>query len=445
MRAVWVVVALWLGAGGALAQTAANMVALRGLAPVARLPGSAEGRAALAANFDVTGGIQAGRVRLPTSLPFAAQQRQALKDAFITSGNAAQLADGLGTALGAAYQARARYLDEKRFTAVSERVSALFAYTNETTRRDSNAGKYFFANGTLDGTAPVAAEAAAVLAGGAMDVFGRAYGRPAGSAGSDRYGNARPFQTLPGLLAFAGPDYLGAESVSSDFLMGPESDLRDSPSFPSGHTTYGTMESLVLGLLVPERLPQMMARAAEYGDSRVLLGAHYTMDVIAGRTLALHDVAMLLANDPRYVGERKKGVVIEDYRAALAAARSDVTAALEAGCGAAVAVCAGRDESRFADPARVGAFVQAVQTYGLPAVYPARAGVRVDFAVIAPEAGLLLSAAYPWVSLAAANALLTETQGPGGGFLDDGSAFGAYSRIDLHAAALKALAQRPRG
>jgi hypothetical protein len=31
--------------------------------------------------------------------------------------------------------------------------------------------------------------------------------------------------------------------------------------------------------------------------------------------------------------------------------------------------------------------------------------------------------------------MLTETEGPGGGFLDDGSPFGIYSRLNLIAAA----------
>jgi hypothetical protein len=59
------------------------------------------GKAALAANYTVTGGIQTGAIRQPTLLPFAEQQQQALQDAFITDGDLAQLADGLGTTLGA--------------------------------------------------------------------------------------------------------------------------------------------------------------------------------------------------------------------------------------------------------------------------------------------------------------------------------------------------------
>jgi len=65
------------------------------------------------------------------------------------------------------------------------------------------------------------------------------------------------------------------------------------------------MESVLLAILVPERYQQEITRAAEYGNDRVLLGAHYAMDVIAGRTLALYDVAHLLANDSAYVGQPK--------------------------------------------------------------------------------------------------------------------------------------------
>ena len=100
-------VALVMGVAAADAQSATNMAALRGLAPVSALSSSPDGRAALASNYTVTGGIQTGVVRQPTLLPFAEQQQQALRDAFITDGNLTQLTDGLGTTLQAAYQARA--------------------------------------------------------------------------------------------------------------------------------------------------------------------------------------------------------------------------------------------------------------------------------------------------------------------------------------------------
>jgi hypothetical protein len=52
----------------------------------------------------------------------------------------------------------------------------------------------------------------------------------------------------------------------------------------------------------------------------------------------------------------------------------------------------------------------------------------------------LLTTAFPSLTLQQANQILTETEGAGGGFLDDGSPFGVYSRLNLYAAAEKAVA-----
>ncbi|GBU16476.1 MULTISPECIES: phosphatase PAP2 family protein [Methylobacterium] len=440
----------------AAAQSAPNLAALRGLSPIARLAETAEGRAALDANLAVTGGIQAGTLAQPLLLPLPEQRALALKDCFITDGNATQLADGLGTRLAEAYQAKARYTEPKSFTSLSPALADLIGYTNDVAKSDSNAGKYFFANATTNGKVPVSAEAAALLAVGVTDPFGRAYGRPAGTPGSDAYGNARPFQTLASLAAWRGEDYFGRPSHSLDWLRGPGQNLVDSPSYPSGHTTYGTTEAVLLALLVPERYGQMVARAAEYGNDRVLVGAHYAMDVIGGRAVALHALAHLLANDPAYVGPTRsnpavhnettqgqgaeKHVTIDDYPAALRAARDELRAALAESCGGTIAECAASDTGRFRDAGANAAFVAATQTYGLPVVHPDRAAERPDVGRAAPEAGYLLTMAFPALSLAEANAILTETLGPGGGFLDDGSAFGIYSRLDLSAAAGKAAA-----
>jgi len=425
----------------AAAQSATNLAVLKGLAPVSVLSNSPAGEAALAANFTVTGGIQTGAIRQPTLLPFADQQQQALKDAFITGGNIADLADGLGTTLGSAYLARAHYTDRQHFTSMSQAVADLIAYTNATTQSDSSAGKYFFANATTDGKIPVSEAAALILKeiDGTPDIFGRSYGRPAGSPGADAYGNSRPFQTEPSTAPIIGPDYFNVPSDNMVYNQGPIMNLVDSPSFPSGHTTYGYMGSLVLAVLVPDRYQQMIARGAEYGNNRILMGAHYAMDVLGGRTLATYDLAHLLANDPAYVGRSlRKLPVISDYQAALKAARADVVAALQSACGNTMEVCAREDTGRFSDPALNEAFYAVTQTYGLPVVYPKNAGTPEDVGKLAPEAGYLLTTAFPSLTLEQADQILTETEGPGGGFLDDGSAFGVYSRLNLYAAADRA-------
>ena len=440
--------------GGAGAQTAANMAVLRGLAPVSALSNSASGKAALASNYTVTGGIQTGVIRQPTLLPFAEQQQQALRDAFITDGNLAELADGLGTTLGAAYQARAHYLDREHFTSVSKTVAEVIAYANSTSGSDSNAGKYFFANGTTR------RQKAGFRRGHghlqrrrrrARSFWPRLWPTGRRPPAPTLYGNSRPFQTEPTILPIVGPDYFNVPADNDVYNRGPIMNLTDSPSFPSGHTTYGYMGSLLLAILVPDRYPEMVVRAAEYGNDRIVLGAHYAMDVLGGRTLATYDLAHLLANDPAYMNRPLKNVAmttatsepqvpptIGDFRAAVATARADLTKALEAACGDTVAACARQDNGRFNAPAMNEAFFASTLTYGLGIAHPETADTVEDVGALAPEAGNLLTAAFPKLSLEEANRILTETEGPGGGFLDDGSAFGVYSRLNLFAAAGRA-------
>lgn len=427
----------------ALAQSDTNLAALHGLAPLLALPNTPGGRAALGANYTVTAGIQSGAVRQPTLLPFAEQEQQALRDAFITHGNLVDLADGLGTTLGAAYEARAHYIDSTHYTNISPAVQQVISYALLLAGSDAKSGKFFFANGTTDGKTAVSDAAASILKGmdAAPDVFGRAYHLPAGSAGADAFGDSRPFQTIPRMRGITGADYFNDPADTTVYNRGPVMDLTNSPSFPSGHTTYGYTGGLLLALLVPDRYQEMIARAAEYGNDRIIIGAHYAMDVLGGRTLALYDMAHLLANDPAYMNRPvKDGASIKDFRAAIAMARSDVTHVLEAACGNTVAICATEDHGRFNDAASNAAFYAATQTYGLPVVFPSRAMGKEDVATQAPEAGYLLTVAFPSLSLTEADTILTETEGPGGGFLDNGTEFGVYSRLNLYAAAGEAAA-----
>jgi membrane-associated phospholipid phosphatase len=447
VKSIAVLAALALLAANAQAQSAINLNALQGLAPVSTLNGTDAGRAALAGNLAVTAAIADGTAHQPILLPFPEQQQQALSDAAITSANAYQLADGLGSKLGGVYQSSTGYtsVDDGKtvnFTNISPAVARLIAYASATTSSDSGSGKFFFANATLDKSQPVSAAAMAILQqfGGVTDVFGKAYGLPAGSKGGDPYGNSRPFQTEPHFVPIDGKDFFGVPSSNIAYLRGPTQDLTDSPSFPSGHTTYGYTEALLLALLVPPRYREMITRGAEYSNDRIIVGAHYAMDVLGGRTLALHDMAQLLANKPGYVGVARNDVTIDDFRSALAAARADLTKALETGCGNRIAACAKQDQGRFAHPTQNRAFYEATQTYDLPVVFEQNAKDAEDVGKLAPEAGYLLTAAFPSLTLAQANAILTATEGPGGGFLDNGSAFGLYSRLDLYRAAEKASA-----
>jgi hypothetical protein len=161
------------------------------------------------------------------------------------------------------------------------------------------------------------------------------------------------------------------------------------------------------------------------------------MDVMGGRTLALYDLAHLLANDPAYLGQPFEGApAIKDFQAAVRAARTDMITA----CGNTIAVCASEDIGRLSNPAADEAFYATTQTYNLPVVYAKNANMLEDVGKLAPEAGYLLTVAFPSLTLEQADRILTETEVPGGGFLDNGSSFGVYSRLNLYAAAGRSTA-----
>ncbi len=67
-----------------------------------------------------------------------------------------------------------------------------------------------------------------------------------------------------------------------------------SPSYPSGHATFGYLVGVLLAAMVPERRDAILARAREYGENRVIGGVHFPSDVAAGR-----EVAIVLATELR--------------------------------------------------------------------------------------------------------------------------------------------------
>jgi hypothetical protein len=416
-----------------------TLAVLDGLAPFGELLSTPQGRAALAANHRVTYEVQSGTNGQPLLLPYAQQQQQALWDAFITGETAYNLADGLGSGLGDAYRTIFAYKSTDdgltyKVTGSLPRVQVLISAAMGESSADAGAAKFIFANG---GVASGVCSAAVVdgsdevlkQPGFQVDVYGKAYGirgvGPGVSSGADPCGDSRPYQTDYRIVMFPGDDFWGVRSGNPFYLDGPIQDLRTSPAFPSGHTTYAYTEAVLLGVLQPQRYSQMVTRAAEYGNNRIIMGAHYAMDILGGRTTALYVLAHFFAHD-------------ENFRATNAA-RVELQNALDAACKQAGATCS-VDTGRFRDPAANAAFYTSTQTYGLPVVYEKTAQTREDFAKISPDAGYLLTAAFPKLTLREADDILTRTEGPGGGFLDSGSEFGAYSRIDLYKAVVAAAA-----
>lgn len=89
-------------------------------------------------------------------------------------------------------------------------------------------------------------------------------------------------------------------------------------SYPSGHTTMGYSMAAVLARLVPSRAPAIMARAARYGESRLVCEVHYRSDVTAGETLGLVVAERLMA---------KPAFQVQYARAAAELAALDLAAA----------------------------------------------------------------------------------------------------------------------
>ena len=65
-----------------------------------------------------------------------------------------------------------------------------------------------------------------------------------------------------------------------------EPDLRRNFSYPSGHTILGWASALLLTEINPERADTILKRGMMYGESRVIVGAHWQSDVDAGRLAA---------------------------------------------------------------------------------------------------------------------------------------------------------------
>jgi acid phosphatase (class A) len=86
-----------------------------------------------------------------------------------------------------------------------------------------------------------------------------------------------------------------------------------STSYPSGHATMGYAAAEVLAQLMPGNAQIILARGADYAESRVICGVHYPRDTEASHVLATALVDKLMTKP--------------DFQAELEAARAELTAA----------------------------------------------------------------------------------------------------------------------
>ena len=235
-------------------------------------------------------------------------------------------------------------------------------------------------------------------------LFGGATARAGGVASStfiekQYYNFDRPFVVAP-------------ERITKHNLPG-EDFYKTSKSFPSGHTNQSTWTTTLLSYMLPEFAPQLLARGAEGGYSRVVLGVHYPLDVIGGRMVGTAAAADRL-NDPR-------------MRANLDAAAQEIRAELEWRCGDALANCAQKqaEAGKGYNPESVDRYTE-LMNYGFTPVYSESAPM-----VVPQAAPALLLGKYPNLSYAQRAEILRQTAGAAGYPLDKQGPEGSWQRLNL--------------
>jgi acid phosphatase (class A) len=139
-----------------------------------------------------------------------------------------------------------------------------------------------------------------------VSMFACAVGAPLGAAdtptlermfrrvGRDAYEIVEPPKTL-----FARPRPFINVPGDPPICEPKTASLAKNPSYPSGHSTLSWAWGLILAEIAPDRATDVLMRAREIGDSRIICGVHYLSDVEEGRTNGSMLVAALHA-DPQF-------------------------------------------------------------------------------------------------------------------------------------------------
>jgi subtilase-type serine protease len=422
MRATAVVLAVTTIAGSAHAQSAINIDAGNLLSPFSTYLGSPAGVTLLNNNFSGAVSINNGSS--------AGQRGQAIIDNTITTDNGVVLADGLGSKMTQTWLGVNSQRSNGTTTTFSTNLLNLFRQVNGLSQADSGFVKNWLANGSTNGFPNnTPAVGISLPGGGQFNVYDTAYSAP--PATRNLTGDSRPFQVSPGSIqSFTGADYFGNLSSNTTIQGG----LSANAAFPSGHSTFGYTTSLLFALMVPERYQQMLTRASEYGNSRIVLGVHYPLDVIAGRILATYDVVQMLNNNPKYLNQSVNVFAVgavtttNDFVSLFNSATTDVRNLLQTGCGTDLATCSATSSTdRFSNYQQNKTDYTFRLTYGLPSV-----GATNLAPVVPTGAEVLLASRFPYLSVAQRRDVLATTELPSGVPLDDGS---GWARLNLFAAA----------
>lgn len=190
--------------------------------------------------------------------------------------------------------------------------------------------------------------------------------------------------------------------------------------FPSGHSAEAGRDAFAMAYLVPERYQEMVSRALELGENRILAGMHSPLDVIGGRIQA---TALVAANLQAATAATRQAAYAQAHTALMSAA--GVTTAADFYNYAHSATSA---TDRFADHATNKANYLRRLTFGFAPIADVTKTAQVP-----KDAEILLETRLPYLSADQRRVVLKTTALPSGyPVLDDAEGWG---RLNLFAAA----------
>ena len=403
-------------AGQAAAQTAnitvPNENVLTLLSPFLALNATAIGQATLTANLDNAVAVNNNAATVPVIESTAISDKTIFggTSTSITLASGASASYGPGANLGGALPAQAiqngatngTVTPVQQYGALGQLGSAYQAAVSPSgagtpsvvtlltnaysfTSSDLGVAKNYFANGTTNGTTTAVAPAGYTLPtfnglpNKTNSVYDTAYGVNNTQSGQNIYGDSRPVQVAPSRINGFDPNALQG--------------LASNPSFPSGHTTYAYTDSLLIGMLTPQYLQASLLRGSEYGNSRIALGVHYPLDIIASRALVSYELSQALTNSSYATTNLQSQFVTAQ------GALSPYLAAQTSSCGGSLQACASNNTYN----------AYSLSTYGTAAGTPTAATVPTTNAQIYADR---LTYGLPTLSMAAAPQEAAPAGGP---------------------------------
>jgi autotransporter-associated beta strand protein len=191
--------------------------------------------------------------------------------------------------------------------------------------------------------------------------------------------------------------------------------------FISGHAAEATRDAVAMAYVLPERYQEILSRALELGENRILAGMHSPLDVIGGRIQAQAAAAASIATGANLSG--KSTAYAQAHAALMAAVGASSPAAFNA-----YAHSQASSDDRFADHAINQANYLRRLTYGFAPI-----GDTSKAAVVPKGAEVLLETRLPYLDASQRRVVLKTTALPSGyPALDDAEGWG---RLNLFAAA----------